>query len=643
MKYAVLGLSLSFLVFCTSVAYPRTQDKVPVQNLPLLSGDETLGLSPPRIKPPGHLIPFSTDDYVGEIDTVGTTWYPLQHHGSCGRMIRVDQSGNIHVVWTKGYEAGSVNRHVYYNLYDSTQGWVWGEVGWWVESTTRGGYTTLGVDTDCSPFPAFHVVTPISPLGKAHTAVATDFMHSYPFQFWEAPYVGNPVLEVIWPKIAVDVQGRLHVVSTENPVSGISGTPMRMYYCRGTYDPIAFNIEYQPNQTLVDWTETIAADIAASRHSDRVASVYTAIRTTLQGDTNQYNNDINLVISEDGVTWDFGRSINVTDFIHPDTSLFPDTLAAMGDTLRAYTDASVFFDHNDNIHVAFTTPYYDAIRGFISQNNSLIWHWSEETGYFSLVADGWFGDVPYACGPWQRFVQRPCICEDETTGDLFITYQLFDTSDFAGTGFYQSEVMISRSTSAGLYWSTGIDVTNTHAPGAEPDSCLSEYSITCNETVEDGHVHILEFVDTDGMQWLNPYGEYTLDYVIYQKVPIDEIPATPLMPVRPMHVDSSGMPPLAVPEQPHAGIIPDQFRLYQNYPNPFNVSTTIRFDVPLSAHVTLKIYNVLGREVLTLVDARLLPGSYRVEFNAAEYASGVYFCRLASSDRSETRKMVLLK
>jgi len=636
MKHTILGVVYYFLSFCTTFSTSLCQDRVPAQDLPLETGSEISSVAPRRTAPPGSSNPFSTDDYVGEIDTVGTTWFPLQHNGSCGRMIRVDQSGNSHVVWTNGLDAGLFQRHVYYNLYDSTQGW--GEIGWPVESTTRGGYTTLGVDADSYPFPAFHVVTPISPLGDAHTAVAALFWQMGVFQFWETPYVGSPVLELIWPKIAVDLQGRLHVVSTENPASGIPGDPMRMYYCRGTYDPIAFHIEYQPNQTLIGWTETIAADITASRHSDRMALVYTAIRTTLQGDTNQYNNDLNLVVSEDGASWDFSHPINVTSFIPPDTSLFPDTLAAMGDTLRAYTDASILFDQDDNIHVAFTTPYYDEIRGLISQNNSLIWHWSEAIGDFSLVADGWFGDVPYTCGPWQRFVQRPCICEDENSGDLYITYQMFDTSDVSAGNIPQSEVIISRSTSGGMYWSTGTDVTNTHSPGAPAGSCLSEYAVTCNETVEDGHIHILEFVDTDGMQWLNPSGEYTLDYVIYHKVPIDEIPATPLMPVRPLHVDTT-----AVPEQPHTGIIPAQFRLSQNYPNPFNAVTNIRFYVPYSTHVRVSVYNILGEKMITLIDKDLNPGTHTVLFDGTEFSSGVYFYEMEAGNNGEVKKAILLR
>jgi hypothetical protein len=84
-------------------------------------------------------------------------------------------------------------------------------------------------------------------------------------------------------------------------------------------------------------------------------------------------------------------------------------------------------------------------------------------------------------------------------------------------------------------------------------------------------------------------------------------------------------------------------RLYRNYPNPFNPSTTIKFDLSKASVVTLKIYNVLGEEVTTLVSDRLSAGSYSYEWNASILASGVYLVRLQAGNYVETRKMVLMR
>ena len=94
---------------------------------------------------------------------------------------------------------------------------------------------------------------------------------------------------------------------------------------------------------------------------------------------------------------------------------------------------------------------------------------------------------------------------------------------------------------------------------------------------------------------------------------------------------------------------PYSYSLEQNYPNPFNPSTTIKYSIPRQSFVTLKIYNILGREVATLVDGEKPAGNYEVEFNTEQttnniqLASGVYFYQLKAGDYLSTKKMILLK
>ncbi|HTR82738.1 MAG TPA: T9SS type A sorting domain-containing protein [Bacteroidota bacterium] len=89
--------------------------------------------------------------------------------------------------------------------------------------------------------------------------------------------------------------------------------------------------------------------------------------------------------------------------------------------------------------------------------------------------------------------------------------------------------------------------------------------------------------------------------------------------------------------------LPVSFNLAQNFPNPFNPSTQIQFAVPRAGAVSLKVYDVLGREVATLVDQELAASSYSVTWNAGNAASGVYFYRLVAGSYSETKRMVLMK
>jgi hypothetical protein len=89
--------------------------------------------------------------------------------------------------------------------------------------------------------------------------------------------------------------------------------------------------------------------------------------------------------------------------------------------------------------------------------------------------------------------------------------------------------------------------------------------------------------------------------------------------------------------------LPGRFSLSQNYPNPFNPATEFQFTLPQERIVVLKIYDLLGREVSTLVNERMPAGSYTARWDAAGFASGVYFYRLTAGDFVSAKRMVLMK
>ena len=88
---------------------------------------------------------------------------------------------------------------------------------------------------------------------------------------------------------------------------------------------------------------------------------------------------------------------------------------------------------------------------------------------------------------------------------------------------------------------------------------------------------------------------------------------------------------------------PTEYALYQNYPNPFNPSTVINYQLPVAGNVTLKVYDILGKEIATLVSEEQPVGNYEIEFNGSELTNGVYFYTIKSGDFVQTKKMVLLK
>ena len=98
-----------------------------------------------------------------------------------------------------------------------------------------------------------------------------------------------------------------------------------------------------------------------------------------------------------------------------------------------------------------------------------------------------------------------------------------------------------------------------------------------------------------------------------------------------------------VEEEEGESELPSRYELGPNYPNPFNPVTTLQFAVPKRSHVTIKLYDILGREVRTVVDDPMDPGYHTTVLDAAGLSSGVYFCRMMAERYVETRKVVLVK
>jgi len=89
--------------------------------------------------------------------------------------------------------------------------------------------------------------------------------------------------------------------------------------------------------------------------------------------------------------------------------------------------------------------------------------------------------------------------------------------------------------------------------------------------------------------------------------------------------------------------LPTSFSLQQNFPNPFNPTTTIIYSIPKSCFVSIKVYDILGREVTTIVNENKLAGNYTVQFNAVKLTSGIYFYRMQAGDFVQTKKLILIK
>jgi hypothetical protein len=104
----------------------------------------------------------------------------------------------------------------------------------------------------------------------------------------------------------------------------------------------------------------------------------------------------------------------------------------------------------------------------------------------------------------------------------------------------------------------------------------------------------------------------------------------------------------SINDKESSGITPNKFSLSQNYPNPFNPTTKIKFTIPKNvngelSNVQIKIYDILGNEIITLVDKQKSPGTYEVKFDGSKLSSGVYFYKLSTGNFTNTKKMLLMK
>lgn len=296
-------------------------------------------------------------------------------------------------------------------------------------------------------------------------------------------------LQIIWPHAQFDHNQTMHIISAEQTTAG--NLPKRQFYTPGTY--VAPNMTYpaSPDSSfrIMDWTMTLAYDVATSDVSNRVALGWTRCKTPgfPNGTFTQWDNDIYLLIDEDGQDLHFEDAFNLTQFTPPDLITYPfDSLLASMDTLRAYTDLGLFIDHLNYTHAVFTTrAYYGAYSTPYSwYNASTIWHWSEQfPGEFQTVANFYDeGDTVY-CGAFSLKAQRPELGED-ANGVLYCMYQVYDTdpnhlsafviTNGSGTGTPSGEIYVCKSMDQGLNWTEGINVTNTITPHNAPaGQCLS--------------------------------------------------------------------------------------------------------------------------------------------------------------------------
>ena len=168
---------------------------------------------------------------------------------------------------------------------------------------------------------------------------------------------------------------------------------------------------------------------------------------------------------------------------------------------------------------------------------------------------------------------------------------------------------------------------------ADPDHAdsLLTWSHTLLSTDQDVHVNIDSTTHEATITLYDAYGEINIIFTVQDP---ESASASDTLQITLMTTDV---------ESERIGAAPKVFELYDNYPNPFNPATTIRYGLPKPSEVTIKLYNVLGRQVATLVNEEMRPGLYEIQWDASGFASGIYFYKIRAGDWQQVKRMLLLK
>lgn len=227
-----------------------------------------------------------------------------------------------------------------------------------------------------------------------------------------------------------------------------------------------------------------------------------------------------------------------------------------------------------------------------------------------------------------------------------IRYDLND--DVIAVGGNMNCLTIYNSTDFGETWLQTMDIQNVNGPFR---AVGAPFEFIRNRMYSVGHNGTIYATTNSGQNWFKQISNLTSNLKWITKSYPDglfavtwgdfESNSDSSNSISQMQFTTNGGSPIGI--QLINSEIPNTFSLSQNYPNPFNPVTKIRFDVPRSENVMIKVYDMLGKEITTLVNQQLQPGTYETDWDATGYSSGIYYYKMISGNFTQTKIMVLVK
>jgi hypothetical protein len=467
-------------------------------------------------------------------------------------------------------------------------------------SATSGGFPSLAmrlVGSNYAPIVALHQTVS----GQIETHVYIDSpWGNYTFSDLTASGFTREV-GPIWPHVTGTSNG--NIVFAAAPTTTTLGTTFQCYHrtLNGT--------------TWMPWDSAVNMGGPSGNFSVEAG---TNGRVAIFGE--DYNgNDANhwKLSTDNGLTW--ADQTNLPEFI-----ISPPE----NDTLGAWIDGGkscVFV--GDEPHYVFSV-YSNRQETISGQTNyypkSRIYHWSPSGG-LSIVASK--QNIPNLADTITTALMTP-TCQPSigrtARGTLVVTFTAFlwgNTQVVANNDVLNAgEIMMTYSTDNGATWATPVNITQTPSIEEKHSSLVRHMNYGGSGNNDSVRVFYLRDMLAGGCVNVAGWGKAPM-YGIFKRTGV------PLVPI-------------GIKEELE---VVRQYQLFQNYPNPFNPYTTISYHIAKPGHVILKIIDVLGREVMTVVDKEQKAGPYEIYFDGSNLASGIYYYTITSGDFRDTKKMVLVK
>jgi hypothetical protein len=534
-------------------------------------------------------LPVRAGDVIFDIHNITdiATGYDLQSNASTQQVwIDANNPGFIHAHFVNSQEAtGWSDRNcLYFGSVDGGENWF--ELGP-VPPSGRSGFPALYGNSDGSGVLANH-----NDFfgGFTRTTISIDAEpFDYNFTNYDPGDLGDGP---VWPRLIVD--------QNDNVVFASSGAPDGLLHIN------TLNVstgQFTGWQDVTDGAEAEMYDFSISDNG-KIAFAF--------GGNNANRGDVYVMESTDGgLNW--SNPLKIWDADNPGTT--PVLGHLRGVQVNYYGEQPC---------VTFELGQITS-TGYFAGLPSEIRFWSENVngGVPVIVADS--SMIPFHPNYGTTDVHFPLarpVIGRATDGYLFIAFSGTTGDYWPGTGPLDSTAyyagFFSYSADGGETWSEPVKFT--------PDSPLRDWR----------YPSIAEIIPSEGLG-------FTIHIVMQgDSIPGSTVNAAGSMPkgvtAQYYHFSYTLIPPSVEDE-----INLSKFELHQNYPNPFNPSTKIKYHIPVGGFVTLKVYDVLGNEMTTLVQEEKSAGTHEVQFDANNLSSGVYFYKLQSGSFTQTNKMVLMR